>query len=396
MTKQKPNYRNREELLHTLEHGAPNEQDAALVRLADVGDAKVLDAVIAHLTPKLPHISPTGLRVLQVLANKYTPTDRYSLTELLVPSLETNDWNRRLAVVRLLATHPNELSVEHLRSLIDEVRNEIDHSRQSPTRPFVGQTLNTLLGETILALAHCGHMSVLPDITEFLEDPGLQPVAVQAMGIIGTDSDRPQLEEYAEDDDVRVRDAAQWALGVMDTRLEQLMAGPDGWPEPPPDRLLPVYWMHRQLYASENPLLQFLVTRIAIEHVLLDRFFADRRNPRICTITARRFADEDSLRAAASYQEGERVGGWLYRGNGPTLEPYDGPERSKMRDRGKGAPSWATWRPSIVIRYPATLEEKGHGIISLERYIFPLPMPTWEYYLKHEDNRWEFYCYSAD
>ncbi len=396
MSEQKPDYRTQEELLHTLEHGAPNEQDAALARLADVGDAEALDAVITYLSTRLPHISPTGLRVLQVLANKYTPLDRYSLTELLVPFLQTGDWNRRLAIVRLFATHPNELAVEHLRQLIAKTRQEIENARQRPARPFAEPTLNTLLAETILALAHCGHMSVLPDITEFLEDPPLRPVAVQALGIIGTDSDRPQLEEYAEDDDVRVRDAAQWALGMMDDRLAQLMAGPEGWPEPPPDRLLPVYWAHRQLLAASDPLLQFLVTRIAIEHILLDRFFFERRNPRICAIIARRFPNEDALRAASSPEGGERMGGWLYRGDILSLEPYDGPERPGPMRREQGAPSWVSWRPSIVIRYPVTLEERGHGIAFFERYLFPLPMPVWEYYLKREEDKWEFYCYRAD
>jgi len=54
MSEQKPDYRTQEELLHTLEHGAPNEQDAALARLADVGDAEALDAVITYLSTRLP------------------------------------------------------------------------------------------------------------------------------------------------------------------------------------------------------------------------------------------------------------------------------------------------------------------------------------------------------
>jgi len=293
MFEQEPEYRTQDELLHTLLHGAPAEQDVALMRLADVGDAEALDAIIDYLRPKLPNVSPSGLRVLQVLATKYIPTDRYSLTELLLPFLELDDWNRRLVVVRLLTIHPNELAVDPLREVIAEARAEVENARQRPSRPFAEPTLNALLGESILALAHCGHMSVLPDITEFLEDPMLRPVAVQALGIIGTDSDRPQLEDYAEDDDVRVRDAAQWSLGLMDDRLAQLMAGPEGWPEPPPGRLHPLYWMHRQLFASNDPLLQFLVIRIAIEHILLDRFHPERRVPRACIIVARRFPDED-------------------------------------------------------------------------------------------------------
>jgi hypothetical protein len=396
MSEQIPDYRTQEELLHTLEHGAPDEQDVALARLADVGDAEALDAVIAHLRARLPHISRAGLRVLEVLANKFAPIDRYSLTELLIPSLEMGDWNQRLAIVRLLATHPNELAVDNLRQLIAEVRQEIENTRLRPARPFAEPTLNALLAEAILAMAHCGHMNVLPDITEFLEDPPLRPVAVQALGIIGTDSDRPQLEEYAEDDDVHVRDAAQWALGMMDDRLAQLMAGPEGWPEPPPDRLLPVYWTHRQLFATDDPLVQFLVTRIAIEHLLLDRFFFERRNPRMCVITARRFPDEEALQAAPPREEGERVGGWLYRGDIPSLEPYDGPDRPGPMRREKGAPSWVSWRPSIVIRYPATLEGRGYGMVICERHLFPLPMPRWEYYLRREEDKWEFYCYRAD
>jgi hypothetical protein len=334
--------------------------------------------------------------VLQVLATKYIPTDRYSLTELLLPFLELDDWNRRLVVVRLLTIHPNELAVDPLREVIAEARAEVENARQRPSRPFAEPTLNALLGESILALAHCGHMSVLPDITEFLEDPMLRPVAVQALGIIGTDSDRPQLEDYAEDDDVRVRDAAQWSLGLMDDRLAQLMAGPEGWPEPPPGRLHPLYWMHRQLFASNDPLLQFLVIRIAIEHILLDRFHPERRVPRACIIVARRFPDEDALRAASSYEEGERVGGWVYQGDGPVLRPYRGPERPGRQKGKKNLPSWASFRPAIVIRYPATLEEKGHGLAYFERYIFPLRMPMWEYYLRREEDGWEFYCSRAD
>ena len=396
MSEQKPKYRTQEDLLRALANGAPDEQDVALAHLADVGDAEALDAVVAYLGSKQSPVSQAGLRALLILASKYMPSDRYGLTELLAPFLGAGDWNRRLSVVRLLATHPNELAVEYLRRLIAEAREEIGRVRQRPMRPFAEPALQAVIGETILAMAHCGMMSVLSDITEFMEDQALRPIAVQALGIIGTDSDRPQLEEYAEDDDVRVRDAAQWALGVMDDRLRQLMTGAEGWPEPPPDRLLPFYWAHRQLVASEDPLLQCLVVRIAVENILLDRFFAERRNPRACIIVARRFPDEDALRAAASYQEGERVGGWTYRGDGPALEPYDGPERQEPVKRGQGLPSWASWRPAIVIRYPATLEEEGYGVAFFERFLFPLPMPMWEYYLKRAGDKWEFYCYRSD
>jgi len=367
-----------------------------LAHLADAGDAETLDSVITYLGSSQSSLSQVGLRALLILASKYMPSDRYGLTELLAPFLETGDWNRRLAIVRVIATHPNELAVERLRHLIAEARDEIERVRHRPMRPFAEPALQAVIGETILAMAHCGMMSVMADIAEFMEDPTLRPAAVQALGIVGTDSDRPQMEEYAEDDDVRVRDAAQWALGIMDDRLQQLMAGPEGWPEPPPDRLLPIYWAHRRLIASEDPLLQCLVTRIAIENVLLDRFFSERRTPRVCVVAARRFPDENALRAASSYQEGERVGGWLYRGDGPALEPFDGPERPEPVKRGQGLPSWASWRPTVVIRYPATLEEDGYGVAFFERYLFPLPMPMWEYYLKHVGDKWEFYCYRSD
>lgn len=394
MSKQEPEYRTQADLLYTLENGSPDEQDIALARLADVGDAEALDAVIDYLHSRLPDVSPMGLRVLRVLAHKYIPADRYALSEILIPFLGTGDWSQRLIAVRLLGTHPNELAIEPLRELIAEARDEIEDLRRQPSRPFAGPTLNTLLGEAVLALAHCGHMSIWPDVAEFIEDPLLRPVAVQALGIIGTETERDQLEEFAEDDETRVRDAAQWALGAMDGRLEQLMAGPDKWPEPPPDRLHPLYWMHRLLFVSEDSLLQFLVMRIAIEHILLDYFFGERRVPERCVIVARRFPDDDALLTARSYQDGERVGGWLYWRDGPSLDPYDGPERP-TRPKG-GAASWASWQPSIVIRYPATLQVAGYGRSIFDRYLFPLPMPGWEYYIRREDDEWLFYRYRGD
>ena len=373
------------ELLNNLRYGSPREQEEALTRLAAVGDAEALDAVVEYLLEQPPGLEVTALDTLQVLAYKYVPVDRYSLAEVLIPFLSAEKWQHRLAAARLLSTHPNELAVEPLRELIDEAREKIanePHRRLLPMPTLVERTLY----EAIIALAGCGRVNVLPDILDLLEDRSLRPIATRALGVISSETERLRLEDLCEDDDVRVRDAAQWALGLMDERAAQFMLPPDQVPEPPPDRLTPLYWAHRQLYASDDDLVQFLVVRVAIEHLILDAFIGEGRVPEQCKITLRRYSGD----APPGFKEGgetEVVGSWRYYFQGPTLLPLDIPSPEASGKEGA-----ARRGASIIITYPGALSAgEEEGLVGFDCFFGPLVSRGWLYRITRQDEGgWSF------
>src|SRR5262249_48593736 len=126
------------------------------------------------------------------------------------------------------------------------------------------------LAESMMALASCGKLIALPDILGFMDESELRPLATRALGLIGSETERPRLEDLTEDEGIRVRDSGRWSLGLMDERIEMLTNPPAQPQEPPPDRMHPVYWAHRNLIASDDALLQFVIVRVAIEHLILD------------------------------------------------------------------------------------------------------------------------------
>src|SRR5690554_6053761 len=215
-----PDDRTQAELLYYLWHGTQGEQERALERLSAVGEAEALDAVIDYLRDQPEVQSAAGLDALRVLANKYLPMERYSLTEALTPYLSAEDWEQRLVAVRLLNAYPNELAIDALQEVVDEARERVYEERRqksSHTRALVER----VLGESFMALANTGRLLVLPEILDMLEEPPLRVVATRALGVIGSETERLTLDELCEDDDPRVRDAAQWGLGLMDERAEQ-------------------------------------------------------------------------------------------------------------------------------------------------------------------------------
>ena len=375
--------RSQEELLHDLRYGTPREQEAALARLAAIGEADALDAVIEYLREHAAEAGRAGLDAMRVLANKYLPEDRYSLAEALIPFLAAEDWEQRLIAIRLINTYPNELAVEPIRALIDEAREKIyaeQHVRLSPGRVLAERTL----GEAIMALANSGRLLVLPDILEMLEDPGLRAVAARALGVIGSETERPRLEDLVEDEDPRVRDSAQWALALMDERLEQFLNPPPDFLEPPPNRLNPIYWAHRQLEASDNDLLQYLIVRIAIEHFILDAFVSEGRVPEQCLIIVRRY--EGDVPPPYRFNDAPIIGIWEYHWQGPTLHQREGPlasNQSRFRYPGDSA-------ATITISYPATLEEADEGLVSFDCRFEPFFGRGWIYRVSWRENGWTF------
>ena len=150
-----PDDRTQAELLYFLWHGTPGEQERALERLAAVGEAEALDAVIEYLCEQPEGGSVIALDALRVLANKYMPLERYSLAEALIPYLASDDWGSRLTAVRLLNAYPNELAIEPVRILIDEAFEKVydEHlTRNSPERMLAERTL----GEAIMAWQTAG------------------------------------------------------------------------------------------------------------------------------------------------------------------------------------------------------------------------------------------------
>lgn len=380
-----PDDRTYDELLHDLRYGSQDEQEEALERLAAVGEAEALDAVVDYLRDQPPGSVGAGLEALRILANKYMPTDRYSLAEVLIPYLSADDWGQRLASVRLLNTYPNELAVEPLRQLIDEAREKVYAERQqraSAARILAERTL----GEAIMALANGGRLLALPDVLDLMEDPALRVVATRALGVIGSETERLRLEDLCEDADPRVRDAAQWALGLMDERAEQFINPPADFPEPPPDRLHPVYWANRQLVADErDDLIQFLVTRVAIEHLMLDQLFSEGRVPETCYIMVRCYEGDEPPHHRQN--DAEIVGAWEYSWHGPELHrlPLDD-AISQARRPGLSLGREA----SIIISYPQNLPFKETGLVSFDCRLGPFFGQGWIYRVIRRDDGWTF------
>ena len=380
-----PDDRTQAELLYYLWHGTQGEQEKALERLAAVGEAEALDAVVEYLRDQPLGDSAAGLDALRVLANKYLPVERYALAEALIPYLAADKWEHRLIAVRLLNVYPNELAIEPLRSLVDEARDKVYEERQqrgSTARVVAERTL----GEAIMALASCGRLLVLPEILDMLEEPALRIVATRALGVIGSETERLTLDELCEDGDPRVRDAAQWGLGLMDERAEQFMNPPDEIPEPPPDRLHPLYWVHRQLEATDDDLLQFLIVRVAIEHLILDQFLSEGRVPERCTITVRRY--RGCTPPDRRKNDAELVGRWEYTWLGPSLARRDSAPGSAWNHRsdtsiGRGS--------SITINYPEDLPFDETGLVSFDCRFGPFAGQGWACTVSYsEGDCWTF------
>jgi hypothetical protein len=372
--------RTQAELLDNLRYGTQDEQEQALERLTAVGEAEALDAVVEHLCEHPAHATKAALDALRVLANKYMPVDRYSLAEALIPYLESNDWEKRLGAARLLNAHPNELAVEPLRDLVYDARQRVyeERGRRTSTARMLAERT---LGEGIMALANCGRLLALPDILELLEDPALQIVATRALGVIGSETERLTLDELCEHADPRVRDAAQWGLGLMDERAEQFMNPPAVPPEPPPDRLSPVYWTHRQLEAdAADDLLQFLIVRVAIEHLMLDEYLSEGRVPERCTIMVRRYAG--ATPPERQQTAGEPVGIWEYSWYGPTLRRRTAPPRPGHALRGRSG--------TITIIYPEDLPYDGTGLVSFECRLGSFSGEGWIYRVERRGGEWMF------
>lgn len=384
-----PDVRSQAELLHDLWNGPVEDQARILKRLAVVGEAEALDAVIDHLYEQPAEQRAEGIETLRVLATKYVPADRYKLADILIPALGDAEWSHRLIAARLFNAHPNEMATYALRDLIDEAREKVfaeQKRRFSPARVVAERTL----GESILALANCGGLSVLPDILAMLDDPPLRAVATRALGVIGSETERMRLEDLVEDDDVHVRDAAQWSLGFMDQRMEQFMTPPDQQPPPPPDRLHPLYWAHRQLFASDDHLLQFLIVRVAIEHLMLDAFLSDGRVPETCKITVRRY--EGDTPPEFRQNRAEVVGVWQYWFEGPNLIeiersdlPASLPEPQRLPRPGSGGRE-----ARMTISYPASIYEQGEGQVSFDCQFGPFMGRGWIYKVEWQEETWSF------
>jgi hypothetical protein len=314
------------------------------------------------------------------------PVDRYSMAEALLPYLRVDDWAQRLVATRLLSTHPSELATGDLRHVVDEAIDRLtgdQNSRFSPAR----MVAERVLVESIMALANCGRLSALPNILDYMDDPNLRPIAVRALGLVGSETERDRLEDLVEDQDTRVRDGAQWALGLMDERIEQLTNPPDHIPEPPPDRLHPVYWAHRTLDAGDDDLLQFLIVRMAVEHLMLDPFLSEGRVPEECLITLRRFVGNTPPEWRAN--RAEIIGVWQYQFQGPELNKMDKPAQSgppQLQRPGMPGSRGA----GITISYPANIEEKGEGLVSFDCLFGPFFGRGWMYHVALRDGEWTF------
>jgi len=372
------------ELLRDLLEGGPEIQVRALARLAQIGDADALDGVIDYLTRQAGDVSGGSLKTLNVLAHKYTPASRYELAEVLLPVLGSENWQQRQIAVRLLNAHPSEMAIDALRELIADAREKLEveqRRRFSPIRMNVERTLN----EAILALANCGRLLALPDVLDLLEDPVLRIMATRALGMIGSDTERLRLEELAEDYDPRVRDSAQWSLGLMDERLEQFLNPPDEMPDPPPDRLHPLYWAHRQLVADDDSLNQFLVVRVAVEHIILDEFISEGRGLEECTVVLRSYAGDQPPDFRTG--EGDLVGAWRYTWEGPALTRLAEvpPPPAIVGISG------AQWHgPQIIIAMPETLLVTGNGLVSLDALFDPRYGHGGLYHITQDRGEWSF------
>lgn len=378
-----PDDRTQAELLYYLWYGTNGEQERALERLTAVGEAEALDAIVDYLREQGDSENGAGLEALRVLANKFLPGERYGLAEALIPYLASEKWEHRLTAVRLLNVYPNELAIDPVYDLLDDARDKVYEERQhrtSPARVLAERTL----GEAIMALANSGRLIVLPDILDMLEEPALRVVATRALGVIGSETERDTLDDLCEDRDPRVRDAAQWGLGLMDERAEQFMTPPNQIPEPPPDRLNPLYWAHRRLEAGGDEMLQFLIVRVAIENLILDQFLSEGRVPEVCSITVRRY--QGSTPPDYRKNDAELVGRWEYRWAGPSLLRRDSAPRSgwPSSDRTIGRGS------SITINYPEDLPYDETGLVSFDCRFGPFSGQGWVYTVTRYEDGWTF------
>lgn len=374
--------RTQAELLHDLRYGSLGEQAQALERLAAVGEAEALDAVIDFLCD-VPESAaePAALEALRVLANKYLPLERYALAEAAIPYLSSPDWQERLTAVRIFNVYPNELATDAVRTLVDEAQEQVYLEREDGTASSRILAERTL-GEAIMALANCGQLYVLPEILDLINDPALRVVAARALGVIGSETERDRLDELCEDYDPRMRDAAQWSLALMDERAEQFMNPPLDPPTPPPDRLNPVYWSHRQLEADDDELLQFLVVRVAIEHLMLDQLLSDGRMPERSTIIVRRYPGEEP---PDSHQDTEIVGTWEYSFQGPSLTrraPSQGRKPARSSVRGGSV---------ITISYAEDMPFTDTGLVSFDCRFGPFNGQGWLYQIDWQPEGWSFH-----
>ncbi|MCC6905328.1 MAG: hypothetical protein IT326_05750 [Anaerolineae bacterium] len=358
-----PDNRTQAELLHDLREGPPQAQREALSRLSIVGEAEALDAVVEFLqTARDEIVRAVALNTLRILANKYVPVDRYGLAEVLIPFLSSNTWEQRLLAVRLLSTHPNEMASSALEDLVSEARDRIsaEKNRFSPSRVIAER----VLAEGVMAFANCGRLIALTTILEMLEDPYLRPLSTRALGVVGSETERFHLEDLTEDPDPRTRDAAQWALGLMDERISHLINPPDFIADPPPDRLNPVYWMHRQLEVEEaSDLIRFLIVRIAVEHLLLDTLLSEGRVPETCMIVVRRYEGEAPPRY--QHNDAEIVGAWRYQWHGPSISPATPPPAPvRTEDTLPEKPRFTG--ALITISYPVDFLFAGQGLVSFD------------------------------
>src|SRR5574341_160910 len=376
--------RTQAELLRDLNYGPPHLLKATLERLAAIGEAEALDAITEYLHSQPVEARVEGLESLRILAQKYMPGDRYMLAEVLMPFLESDEWKYRLIAAQLLNAYPNELVFDSMRKLVSEARDKVEDERRrrfSPARMIAERTL----GESVMALASCGGLRALPDIMDLMDDPTLRPIATRALGVIGSETERDHLmEDLIEDPDVHVREAAHWALNLMDERQEMFMRPPDQQPEPPPDRLSPLYWMHRELYASDDDLYQFLVVRVAIEHLMLDPFLSEHRIPETCRITVRRYEGDEP--PDFRQNRAEITGLWQYHREGPALEILDA---STPRPGLMGIPP-AQRGAHITISYPADLVHSGVGLVSFDCMFGPFLGRGWIYRVTQEHEGWTF------
>jgi hypothetical protein len=385
-----PDNRTQAELLHDLRYGMPHEQDEALARLSAVGEAEALDAVVEYLCSQPEAVRVPALEALRVLANKFLPADRYGLAEALLPFLSSEDWSHRLMATRLFSTYPSELATGNLHEMVDDAWQNVcaEHEEKSrpasPTRLLVERTL----AEGIMAMASCGRLGALPQVLDYLEDSSLRPVAARALGVIGSETERGRLEDLIEDEDFRVRDSAQWALSYMDERIEMLTNPPDHMMEPPPNRLMPAYWAHRQLHASTDPLLQFLIVRVAIEHLMLDAFLSEGRVPEECLITVRRY--EGNTPPDFKLNRAEIVGVWQYHWHGPEINRLESTSSTQGLPRVQKPGLPLKRGAGITISYPSNLMYDSEGLVGFDCLFGPFFGRGWLYHIARRHGEWVF------
>lgn len=376
-----------EEFIQDLRDGTTNDQRKALESLAMIGDADALDEIIHYLQAN-PDQTGQALKTLNVLSHKYFPESRYDLSDVVLPYLKTSSWMQRLIAVRIFNTHPSELIIDGLNELIEEGLEKLAEEEQKKFSFSKGQ-IDITISEAISALANSGKTLVLPDMISWLDEPNTRIAAVRGLGLIGAETERNRLFDLAEDRDPRVRDAAQWSLSLMDDRQSQLDIPPDQIPEPPPERLSPIYWAHRQLVASEeDEIVQLLVVRIAIELLILDTFINQGRALDTCHIILREYHGDEPPEPGST-DTSHLTGVWFYQWQGPILGKSINPEpRLPIPNTFFTRSNWPG--PTIAIYYPDTLLSEGDGLISTDLFFDPQYGRGFHYRLVERDGKWIF------